>query len=373
MTSPRIEADLDKIRHNARDLVRRLGQRGIAVTGVTKAVCGHPEIAAAMLDGGVSGLADGRTENVERMRQAGIAAPIALLRPPTPGEAERVERDCSASYNTELTTIDALARAARRVKAVHDVILMVEMGDMREGILPQDLVRTAGAVIRMPGVSLRGIGANFACFGGAAPDAAKMAGLGALADAVESACGRRLEIVSGGNSASLTWALEQTKPGRINDLRLGEAILLGVDPVSGRQIDGLFTDAFTLFAEVIESKIKPGDPSGQLTLLVAGEPGAAVRRGPTWRSILAIGNQDTDLAGLTLPAGLAGLGGTSDQFVVETAGGPLRIGAEVALRPNYSVLMRAMNAPGVAKALHNRRPPAKAGPADRIPPALALA
>lgn len=373
MTSPRIEADLDKIRHNARVLVQRLGQRGIAVTGVTKAVCGHPEIAAAMLDGGVAGLADARAENVERMRQAGILAPITLLRPPSPGEADRVVLNCSVSYNTERDTIDALSRAARRLNAVHDVILMVEMGDMREGILPQDLARTARAVVAMPGVSLKGIGANFACFGGAAPNGAKMIELAALADEVERACGRRPTTVSGGNSASLPWALGTMTAGRINDLRLGEAILLGVEPVSGRRIDGLFTDAFTVFAEVIESKTKPSAALASPTHVGAEETAGLARRTPTWRSILAIGHQDTDLAGLTLPAGLGNLGGTSDQFVVETAEAALPIGAEIALRPNYSVLMRAMNAQGVVKALRNRRPQAKAGPADRIPPVLSVA
>ena len=60
MSCPRIEVDLDKIRRNTETVVRRLDPRGIDVTGVTKAVCGHPAIAQAMLDGGALG-ASGRT------------------------------------------------------------------------------------------------------------------------------------------------------------------------------------------------------------------------------------------------------------------------------------------------------------------------
>jgi predicted amino acid racemase len=197
--------------------------------------------------------------------------------------------------------------------------------------------------------------------------------LSALADEVERACGCRLETVSGGNSASLPWALGPSKVGRVNDLRLGEAILLGVEPVSGHPIDGLFTDAFTVFAEVIESKTKPGVAFAPPRLPGAAEIAGPKSRAPTWRSILAIGHQDTDLAGLTLPAGMGNLGGTSDQFVVGSAEAALPIGTEIALRPNYSVLMRAMNAQGVVKALHNRRPQAKAGWADRLPPVLSVA
>ncbi len=372
MNAPRIEVDLDKLRRNARHLVERLRPRGIAVTAVTKAVCGHPEISQALLGGGVSGLADARIENVERMRQAGIRAPIALLRPPTPSQASRVVEHCTTSYNTELDTIDTLARAAQRMGRVHDVILMVELGDMREGILPVDLLRAARAVVKMPGVALTGIGANFACLGGIAPTAEKMTELAALAAEVERVCGQELRTVSGGNSTSLPWAFSHAQATPINNLRLGEAILLGINPLSGCQIDGMFTDAFSLVVDVIESKIKPGDLTGSKK--PTGMPINAVFSGHrrAWQAILAIGNQDTDLGGLTFPEGLSSLGGTSDQLVVETSGLDLPIGSEVVLKPDYNALMRAMNAPGVAKVLHNRRPWASDARVGRRRPDLVL-
>jgi ornithine racemase len=71
MTAPRLEIDLAKIRHNARTLVERLGRRGIAVTGVTKATLGSPIIAEALLTAGVQKLGDSRIENIEAMRRAG--------------------------------------------------------------------------------------------------------------------------------------------------------------------------------------------------------------------------------------------------------------------------------------------------------------
>ena len=134
MTSPRVEIDLGKIEANARYLVRRLCARGISVTGVTKAVCGHPDVAEAMLDGGVAGLADARIKNVVRMRTAGITCPISMIRAPLLSEMEDAIQDCDASYNTEMDTILKLGAAAKKLGTSHDVILMVEMGDMREGI-----------------------------------------------------------------------------------------------------------------------------------------------------------------------------------------------------------------------------------------------
>ena len=80
MSAPRLEIDLDKITHNARTLVERLANRGIAVTGVTKATLGSVEIANALLQAGVSALGDSRIENIEALRLARVVAPMTLIR-----------------------------------------------------------------------------------------------------------------------------------------------------------------------------------------------------------------------------------------------------------------------------------------------------
>ncbi|TNF19833.1 MAG: alanine/ornithine racemase family PLP-dependent enzyme [Rhodobacteraceae bacterium] len=359
MSAPRIEIDLGKIRRNTRCLVDRLAGQGIAVAGVTKAVCGDPQVAQAMLDGGASSLADARVSNVARLRGAGIDCPITLIRSPMLSEAGRVVTTCAASYNTGLDLIAALCAAARRAGTVHDIILMVEMGDRRDGILPQDAVGLARAVAVMPGVALRGIGANFACLGNLPPDAGAMARLSDLATEIEGTCGPVLERVSGGGSATLPWALGPGPRGRINELRLGEAILLGTDPVSGKPIEGLHTDAFTLVAEVIETGPRTAAP----LQLVAPAQGALrlVRDRPGARVILALGGQDTNVRGLRCPAQGVFIGATSDHAVLETPGTALRVGDEIRCQVNYDALMRVMNARDVARA-HIRAPALAADP-----------
>jgi len=268
-------------------------------------------------------------------------------------QVDRITQGCSTSYNTELDAIHRLAGSALRANTVHDVILMVEMGDLREGIMPRDLESIALKVMDIAGISLKGIGANFACLNGVAPDPQAMAELSSLANEIEVACGLYLETVSGGNSANLPWAFGADKTGRINDLRLGEAILLGVDPVSGCRIDGLFPDAFSLVAEVIESKVKPGLPTWPSVEATVLDIRMVPDRRPIRQSILAIGHQDTDITGLALPFGLTAVGATSDHLVVETTGLSLPIGDEVACQVNYSALMRVMSAPNIAKVMHN--------------------
>ena len=192
MTAPRIESNLGQIKRNIEVLTRRLGQRGIGVTGVAKAVCGHPGVARAMLDGGVAALADAHIENGEQLRRDGVRAPICLIRTPMLSQADGIPAICEASYNTELDVIHKLAEAALRTDTVHGVILMAEMGDLREGIMPGDLLAAARRVTAIPGVYLKGIGANFACLSGTAPDSRALIDLSNLAGAIEATLRARL-------------------------------------------------------------------------------------------------------------------------------------------------------------------------------------
>ncbi len=271
-------------------------------------------------------------------------------------QVDDIVQVCEASYNTEIKVIAALAAAALRHNKVHAIILMVEMGDLREGIMPQDLGEIAQQVVDMHGVALTGIGANFACLSGIAPTAEKMRELSVLANSIEQYSGPFLQTVSGGSSANLPWALGGYATGRINDLRLGEAILLGVDPVTGDKIGGMFGDAFTLVAEVIETDAKSVDAFVSYTDPTMAKTRLAPNNSATTRLLLAIGHQDTDAAGLSMPAGTTLIGATSDHSVIGTNDATLGVGSEMRFQMNYGALMRAMAAPDVQISLRNDRP-----------------
>jgi predicted amino acid racemase len=354
MTGPRLEIHLDRIGHNATTLIERLAPRGIAVTGITKATLGSPEVARALVAAGVTGIGESRIENIEALRAVGVSAPMALIRSPMISQVDRVVAHADVSLNTEPVVIDALSRAAADQGRTHGVVLMVELGDLREGILPADVEAVARHVLSRPHLVLRGIGANLACQSGIAPDAANMARLSDLADTLEATLGVTFEIVSGGNSANLGWALGETDCGRINDLRLGESILLGRDPLDRVAIDGLHTDAFSLVAEVIESKVKPTKPWGDAHQSAFGALAPAPahdgdRDGDAPRAILAIGRQDVDPSGLMAPEGIEILGSSSDHLVVATAA-CLEIGSEITFRVDgYAALLAAMTSPFVSR------------------------
>lgn len=350
MVTPRLEVDLGKIHRNARCLVERLAARAIALTGVTKVALGSPEIAGAMLAAGVHSIGDSRIENIAKMRRAGTRATFVLLRTPLMSQIDRVVAHADISFNSELAVIEQLSAAARRQDRLHRIVLMVELGDLREGMAPEELGPTVRRALDLPHIELAGIGTNLACFGGVKPDLRKMKQLSELAGSLEREFGLRLELVSGGNSANFDWLRRCGDPGKVNHLRLGESILLGCETLHRSPIAGLHTDALTLIAEVIESKAKPSVPSGEICQDAFGNTPVFHDRGTIHHAILGLGRQDVLVSGLIpLAHELQIMGASSDHLIVESRRGRLEIGQLLRFQMNYGALLAAMTSPYVQK------------------------
>ena len=166
MNTPYLTIDLDKIEHNARTLVGLCTAYGIQVSGVTKCVCGEPAVAAAMLRGGVVSIADSRLQNIHRLRSAGIHQANMLIRLPALSQTDQVVGSVDTSLNSELTVLEALSAAATRRGTVHRVMPMVDLGDLREGVMPEVLIPLTEAAARLPGIRVVGLASNLGCFAG---------------------------------------------------------------------------------------------------------------------------------------------------------------------------------------------------------------
>lgn len=354
MARPSLTIDLTAIERNARAIAEFCTTHGMTLVGVTKATCGHPAVARAMLRGGVTAIGESRLENIHRLREAGIRAPTVLLRVPTLSQADHVVTATDLSLNSELTVLAALSEAAISHHRIHEVILMVELGDLREGIPPNDLLPFMGAALRMPGIRVVGIGTNLTCFAGVAPSRENMERLVALARAVASTYGLRLRWISGANSSALPLMAAGAMPTTVNHARMGEAILLGRETVHRTPWPGTRQDAFRLEAEVIELKEKPSAPTGERGEDAFGHHPEFTDRGTVRRALLNLGREDADLEGLTpVDPRLRVVGGTSDYLVVEVDGVPLHVGDRVAFIPNYSALLAAMTSTFVAKRIRD--------------------
>ena len=345
---PRIEITLSRIQQNARILCNLYGKQGISLMGVSKAVLGEPLIAEAMIQGGVKFIADSRLENIQRMKKAGISTQFVLLRTAST-QAQLIVEDVDISLNTEIETLEKLNYYASLQNKIHQIILMVEMGDLREGILPHDLFLFIQKVLFLPHIKIMGLGCNLACYGAIKPDNQKMNQLSELTNAMEKEFQIKLSIISGGNSANYEWYKSAQKVGRINNLRLGESILLGCETVNRQAIPELHTNAFKLIAEVIESKVKPSLPFGEICQDAFGNVPSYHNRGCHRRVIVALGKQDTLISGLSCERDWEVLGSSSDHVVLDSKNSCLKVGMGVDFNLNYGSLLAAMASPFIKK------------------------
>lgn len=348
MPTPEIIINLKKIASNVRELKELYEAKGVNITGVTKGVGGDPHVANVLVNSGVNFLADSRISNIRNMRNAGIKAKFLLLRT-VPSEVDLTVEFADISLNSDLIVIQMLSQAAKKRNTTHQIILMVELGDLREGIMPIDLNSIVRIILKLPGIKLAGIGTNLACFGGIQPNARKMRLLSSIAGDLERRFKITLALISGGNSANYNWFRKSEVLGRINNLRLGESIFLGCETLENKAIPNLYTDAFYLSAEVIESSTKPSLPYGEQGLDAFGNKPLFKDSGQIQRAILALGLLDVRTEGLIPPNQITILGASSDHLILNTDKIILKVGELVRFGLNYGALLSAMNSKTITK------------------------
>ena len=329
---PQLEFDLALLRSNADAVISRCRGMGIRVCGVIKGVDGMPEAARVLRAAGAAELGTSRLEQVAKCRAAGVPGPWLLIRIPGLTELPDVVALCETSLQSEWPTLLALEEECLRQNKTHRVIVMTDLGDLREGFWDKDeLVDVCERVERdLPHVQLAGIGVNLTCYGSTKPTPEKMNELVGLARQVEQRIGRKLEIVSGGATSSFTLVHWGTMPAGVNHLRIGEAILLGKDLQVDwgiRDMDYLRMDALTLRAEVVEVKDKPTYPIGEFAIDAFGRKPVYEDRGIRRRAILALGRADVGELESLIPRepGLTVIGGSSDHCIVDVEDCPRRL------------------------------------------------
>lgn len=349
LVTPRVEINLVKLAHNAEKLFHLFASKEIGIMGVTKGICGQPEIAKVLVNKGICLLADAKILNLKKMRDAGVQAEFVLLRTPSLSEIDLVVKYADISMNTEIAIIKRLSESALKTKTLHKIILMIEMGDLREGIMPADLDEYVEEVLKLQGVEIVGVGANFSCFGGVKPSEEKMQTLSFLASHIKQKFALPLLYVSGGNSANYNWLMAAGNKGSINNLRLGESLFLGRETLYRKKIPELFTDVFTFISEVIEFKTKASVPDGEIGRNAFGIAPIWQDRGQIKRAILGVGIQDVLVSGLTPKLDIEILGSSSDHTILDAKKVDLKVGDEVAFNLDYGALLSVMTSPYVMK------------------------
>lgn len=348
---PKLIIDKTKVLHNMRTLVSAAHACGVSIALVSKVVCAHPSVVECIAESGCDMLADSRIENLE---QAQVSIPKLSLRISMPDCAEDVVRASDISLESEETTILVLQKAAEKLHKMHKIILMIDLGDLREGLFYQDyetILHAAQTVKSCPNLELYGTGTNLTCYGSVLPDEQNLGTLVRITEHLRADLDLPIPVISGGNSTSLQLLLENRLPRGINHLRLGESAMCGVIPGTYTKIDGCCQDAYRLDAELVECKYKPSYPIGELSKNAFGETVEYVDKGTIYRGIAAIGRQDVRTDGLTpIDSRIEILGASSDHLLLDLTNAPeYRVGDTVSFGLDYGALLSASTSAYVHK------------------------
>lgn len=321
---PRVVVNLEKVKQNL-DAVSKITHSGnCSMMIVTKGFCADQEIVKLVAaHEGVDFMADSRVRNLKSYadlaHQAGKQT--VLLRLPMHDEVEEVVKYVDLSFNSELSTMRLLNEEAKKQGKKHKVLLMIDLGDLREGIFFKEevvIMETVEEILSMSNIELYGIGVNLTCYGAVIPKNDNLSILVEIAGKIEEKFGIKLSMVSGGNSSSIYLIGKGEMPAGVNNLRLGECFILGNDTAYGTKIPGTCSDTLILEAQIIELKSKQSVPIGETGVDAFGQKPVYEDRGVIRRAIVAVGKQDIDIDSMTpLDEKVDILGGSSDHLILD--------------------------------------------------------
>jgi predicted amino acid racemase len=342
---PLLAVDVDIIAGNTRFIAESLIVSGIELVGVTKVVDGEPAIGQAMLEAGAAGLADSRLPSLMRLA-AHALAPLTLIRPPQPEEVETAAQLADRVMVNDATIARALGEHAPGYPI--ELLLTVDLGDRREGVLPENAVVVARRLADLPGTQLAGIAVNFACLSGLQPSQELFRQAEMVLAEVADSCAAE-PVLSLGGTCVLPH-LKGYRPRFRTEARAGAGPVLGIDLVSNAPLEGLEPTPPVLDVAVLESYRKPPPPAGPHGADCFGhQPETDFPDGAAIYTMIALGRRDSAPSCLCpLDPGVRVVGMTSDVAVLLTE----RIytpGETVRFALDYEGLVRAMTSPFVSR------------------------
>jgi len=360
---PQLEINLRKLEHNARVEVNTLAKSGITIMGVNKVFNGLLETADAIVKAGIDVVAESRINNLRKLQS--LNCQKCLLRTPCISEIEDVVRYADISLNSEITVIRSLSREAVKQNKVHRVMLMVDMGNIREGIWFENreyLEEAVRQILELPNLEMYGLGTNFTCYGSVLPTLENGRMFVQIAHELEAKFGMKFKYLSGGNCTSYHLIEKGTWPEGINHLRIGALHQFGIEYVDIRYVDGfhhssmdvirVVSNLYILKAEIIEVNSKPTVPLGELGLDTFMESKTFVDRGERKRALLALGHQDVTSENVwPVDPRIEILGQTFDHTIldIENSEEDYRVGDLIAFEVDYTGLLAICTSESVDK------------------------
>lgn len=344
-----------KLKKNYEQLNQLFNNNNIEWSPVAKVLCGNPHFLKELIDLGIRQICDSRVSNLKVIRSINKEIETVYIKPPAKRSIPNIIKYADVSFNTEYATIKILSEEAVRQNKKHKIVIMIELGELREGVMRDELIDFYEQVFMLPNIEITGIGTNFACMYGILPNHDKLIQLSLYRQLIEAKFNRRIPHISGGASVTIPLIEKKLLPKSINHFRVGETLFLGTDVYHNKPFKKMHNDVFTLYAEIIELSEKPLVPTGELGYNLNNEKKEFNQKDygqTTLRAIVDIGLLDIDPKHIfPMNKEIKILGESSDMFVLDLGKNQTqkKVGDLITFKIDYMGLLRLMNSNYIEK------------------------
>lgn len=354
-----ITLNTEKLRLNFEYLDKLFKKKNIKWSVVSKLLCGNKDYLEELLKFNIQQICDSRVTNLKNVKQINPNIETIYIKPPAKRAIKNIVQYADISMNTEYQTIKLLSDEAQKQKKIHKIIIMIELGELREGIMRDDLIDFYSSVFNLKNIEVVGIGANLSCLYGVLPNHDKLIQLSLYKQLIEAKFNTKIEYVSGGSSVTIPLIFQNLLPKGINHFRVGESLFLGTDVYNNSRLKKMETDVFILYAEIIELIEKPQLPDGEMGTNVEGHSitfDQGLTGKTSYRAIVDIGLLDVDDQHITpIDTNCSIVGGSSDMLVIgisENANN-YKVGDLLKFHLDYMGTLRILNSKYIEKRIIN--------------------
>ncbi|MEA2096275.1 MAG: alanine racemase [Candidatus Cloacimonadota bacterium] len=353
-----------KIQNNIKYLSKYFESHNINWSLITKVFSGDKEFLKNILTDDVikniDSIGDSRLTSLKNLKKVNPNMRTIYIKPPAKIYADDIVKYADISLNSSFSTITALNEAAKKADKIHQIIIMIELGELREGVKRTELMSFYERIFQLSNIEVIGIGSNLGCMYGIEPSYDKLLQLSLYEELISAKFNRDLKYISGGSSITLPLIENKTIPKDINHFRVGEAAFFGISPLDNKKFKDLSTDTFEFSANIIELEEKKIVPEGIISDANIGHSADFNEEHQSKTSIKAIldfGILDVEKDNIeAIDKGLKFVGITSDMCVVDigtnkTESGKKKysIGDKIFYNLNYMAVARLLNSKFISK------------------------
>lgn len=344
-----------KLQHNYQYLDRIFKENDIEWGIVSKVFCGSKIYLREIINLGARQICDSRITNLKIIKSIAPSIETVFIKPAAKRYISSVVKYADASFNTEYETIKMLSDEAVRQNKLHKIIIMIELGELREGVMREDFVDFYAKVFKLPNIEVVGIGTNLTCMYGVLPNQDKLVQLCLYEQLIEAKFNKSIPYISGGTSVTIPLIAKGLLPKGINHFRVGETLFLGTDVYNYQPNPNLNQDIFKLYAEIVELREKPMVPDGDLGHNVTGDElsfDVNSHNETSYRAIIDVGLLDVEPNHIfPTSKNIKIVGYSSDMMVVDLGEDykQYKVGSLIEFNLNYMGILRVMNCDYVDK------------------------